>query len=323
MSFKEIIGHKDAIGFLAAAYAGDRLAHAYLFVGPAGIGKGRVARAFARLLLCESPREGAACGMCGGCRRSGSGQHPDLRILEPDGPFIRIDAVRAAGDFVNLKPFEAARKVLIIDPASAMNEEAANALLKTLEEPAAHTIIVLIAETAAALPGTIVSRCQRLVFGALASAELEALLVGRLGLDRTAARDLGRLCDGSPGEALRFHQEGVLEQRDALLRFLDSDAPMKEANAWTADRETALRLLRALAMWYRDMLTIKVTDAPDLLAAASGAAALRNAAGGRTVKDILSALGVVAQTSLDIRRNANMRLAFEQMRTQLCTSSFR
>ncbi len=323
MSFNEIIGHKEALGFLKAAYESGRLAHAYLFLGPAGVGKARTARAFAQLLLCGRPRGQAACRACGSCRKVAAGQHPDLKILEPDGEFIKIEAVREAGRFVGLKPYEGRRKVLILDPAHAMNEEAANALLKTLEEPAPSTVLILIAENIHRLPGTVVSRCQRVVFGALAPEDLMTLLVERHGVERPAAAALSRLCDGSAGEALRFYEDGVLAQRDTLLRLLSCDDSMKEALAQVPDRQEALRLLRALALWYRDLLALRSCGSPALLMHPAGHAALERACRQMETSAILQSLGVIAQTSLDIRRHANMRLAFEQMRTQLWTLSHR
>jgi len=321
MSFKGIIGHREAIGFLKAAYESGRLAHAYLFVGPAGVGKAKTARAFAQLLLCERPKGHAACNACGSCRKVVAGRHPDLKILEPDTEFIKIEAIREAGRFVGLKPFEGRCKVLILDSAHAMNEEAANALLKTLEEPAPATTLILIAEDIRRLPGTVVSRCQRVVFGALAPEDLATLLVERLGVERRAATELSRLCEGSAGEALRFYEDGVLTQRDALLRSVSCGDSMKEAEAWIGDREEALRLLRALALWYRDLLTLKSSGSADLLMYPGGRAALERVCRQMETSAILQSLGVIAQTSLDIRLHANMRLALEQMRTQLWTLS--
>jgi DNA polymerase-3 subunit delta' len=323
MSFKEIVGHEEAVSFLEAVFEGGRLAHAYLFAGPRGVGKAKTARAFAQLLLCEMPKGAAACGTCGSCRKAAAGQHPDLKVLEPDGEFIKIDAIREAGRFVGLRPFEGRRKALLIDPASAMNEESANALLKTLEEPVSQTTLLLIAEDARRLPPTIVSRCQRIAFGPLAPRQVEALLVKKLGLPADEAKGLSRLCDGSPGEALRFHEEDVLARRDALLRVLVSDEAIKEVQGVMGDREQALRLLRAVALWYRDLLAWKVSGAADLLMTPVTEEALRRATLDMTIGSILRALGAIAQTSLDIKSHANMRLAFEQMRTQLCIPSHR
>jgi DNA polymerase-3 subunit delta' len=323
MSFEEIIGHKEAIGFLEAAYAAGRLGHAYLFAGPAGVGKARTARVFAALLLCELPKGARACGVCASCAKVKAGQHPDLKVLEPDGEFIKIEAVREAGRFVGLKPFEGRHKVLIVDPASAMNEEAANALLKTLEEPSAHTTLILIAEDWRGLPGTIVSRCQRVFFGTLASEDIALFLVDRLGLGRSAADDLSRLCGGSVGEALRFHEDGVLARRDALLRFLSSDDPVRGIDELTGGREEALRLLQALALWYRDLLAVKTSGTADLLMHPVGYAVWERVSGEMETQALIRSLDVVAQTCLDVRRHANLRLAFEQMRTQLWTLSRR
>ncbi len=321
MSFREIVGQREAVGFLQAAYGSGRLAHAYLFVGPTGVGKAKAARAFAQLLLCERPQEQTACGTCAACGKVAAGRHPDLKVLEPDGEFIKIEAVREAGRFAGLKPFEGRHKVLILDPAHAMNEEAANALLKTLEEPAAQTTLILTAEDIRRLPGTVVSRCQRVLFGALAPQELQALLVERLGMERGAAVTLSRLCGGSAGEAMRFYEDAVLARRDSLLQFLSSEGPMKEAGVLTGDREGTLRLLRALAIWYRDLLALKVSGSAELLMQPDAGAALERAGRQMPTSAILRSLAVIARTSQDVRYHANMRLALEEMRTQLWTLS--
>jgi len=142
-----------------------RLPHALLLAGPGGTGKGRFADAFAGLLLCAAP--GAIrCGKCRDCRLVSAGTHPDLAWLRPEesGKAIRVDQVRALREFCTTRPHQGGWRVMVIEPAEALNANAANALLKTLEEPGAETLLLLVAHEPARLPATIRSRCRLLRF---------------------------------------------------------------------------------------------------------------------------------------------------------------
>jgi DNA polymerase III delta prime subunit len=185
VSFADVKHQDTAVRVLRAAVAGDRLAHAYLFVGPRGVGKGLVARELTKLLFCESPRGKTAdaldpCGKCSPCRRVDRGTHPDLYWFrkEEDRNDFRINlVVRGRGDgseggptvieSVMLHPMEAPRTVTVLDDAELLNRTAANALLKTLEEPSPHAVLILLCADASQLPGTILSRCQWVRFAPL------------------------------------------------------------------------------------------------------------------------------------------------------------
>lgn len=144
----------------------DRLPHALLLQGRPGLGKHDFAVQLAQALLCEQPRAGAACGKCHGCHLFSVGTHPDLSGvgLAEDAKNITVDQVRALGDFLSLRPHTASRKVVIISPADAMNINAANSLLKLLEEPPLGSMLLLVTSHPARLPATLRSRCSRLLF---------------------------------------------------------------------------------------------------------------------------------------------------------------
>ncbi|MFV0277669.1 MAG: DNA polymerase III subunit delta', partial [Parahaliea sp.] len=148
-----------------------RFPHALLVAGMPGIGKQRLALALARLLLCHSPSAGHNCGQCSACEFSRSGAHGDFRWLQPEegSRTIRIDAIREVVNFANRTAGFGQRKVLVIAPADAMNSNAANALLKSLEEPAANTHILLVCDRLHGVPATIRSRCQLLRLPVLAA----------------------------------------------------------------------------------------------------------------------------------------------------------
>jgi DNA polymerase III subunit delta' len=149
---------------LVSAQASGRLAHAYLLSGARGLGLSDLARTFAERLLCESPQAGGtSCGACRGCRLCASGNHPDLRLVQPEeeGKGLLIDQVRELGDFYTLKSHYGGAKVAVLDPADSLNRAAANALLKLLEEPPAGAHMLLVATRPGLLPATVLSRCQR------------------------------------------------------------------------------------------------------------------------------------------------------------------
>jgi len=176
MAWSEIRGQQLAVTMLQADLAKQRLASAYLFTGPEGVGKRLTALELARALICEGGSV-ESCGQCDHCRRMQRGTHPDLHLLVPQGSAknIRIDDVRRVLERVHLHPFMARYQVVILDGAECLTDEAGNLLLKSLEEPPAHAAFVLIsAQPSACLP-TIVSRCKIVRFGRLPAGDAAAL----------------------------------------------------------------------------------------------------------------------------------------------------
>ncbi len=234
MLLSDIVGHARPIDALVRAHVGGTSHHAYLFQGPAGVGKRHVAFALAALWSCVGPRAGVgvACGTCRHCRRilpmadvSDDGGHPDLRLLEPDGRQIKVDQVRELLRIVPFPPIEAAVRAVIIDPADALGEEAANALLKTLEEPSSRTRFILLTSRPAALLTTIKSRCQRVGFGRLTDAQLAAVLTEREGWAPEDAQRVVPLADGSVGAALALRGTPVADKGGQILEdFLNAPA---------------------------------------------------------------------------------------------------
>lgn len=188
----DIIGHKAVIDLLLSDVANP--VHAYLFIGPANVGKATVARGFAAALLCGDDPE------C--TRRAVGGVHPDAVVVEPDGrTALTVERARSAVALASLAPVEGARQVFLIEEAGLMNDEAANALLKTLEEPQPSTVFVLVAESEDAFPATIASRCRTVVFGRVTEDEITAALAGR-GIPAEQAEKASRISGGRPGLAL-------------------------------------------------------------------------------------------------------------------------
>jgi DNA polymerase III subunit delta' len=190
-AFSGVIGHSPVVAMLRAELA--RPAQAYLFVGPAGVGKATVARRFAAALIAEEPADR---------QRVMAGNHPDLVLVEPEGrASVTVDQARQAVAQASLAPMLADRKVFLFEEGGMMNDEAANALLKTLEEPTPSTIFVIVVDSGDELPPTIASRCRAVVFGRVPDDEVVAGIAAA-GLDREQAERSARVAGGRPGLAL-------------------------------------------------------------------------------------------------------------------------
>ena len=203
--FAGLIGHDRVIGLLEREIGAP--AQAYLFAGPSNVGKATVAHRFAAALLCE--HQGRHDQACSSCRRAISGNHPDLIAIEPDGRAgLSVEQARATVAQAPMSPAEGSRKVFVLDEAGSMSEQAANALLKTLEEPTPTTVFILVVESEDDLPATIASRCRTVQFGRVREEVLRAALT-ELGIGDDQAGEATRISGGRPGLAL-----GLATNRD-------------------------------------------------------------------------------------------------------------
>ena len=242
----------------------DALAHAYLLKGMPGTGKEQFAKALAALLLCKSPEAGQLCGHCKECDLLQAGTHPDLTIIAPDEPGrpIRIDKIRQLTEFAHKTAQQGGRRVIIISPAEAMNVNAANALLKCLEEPGDDTLFLLIsARTGNVLP-TIASRCQQLVFPCPDRLAAKDWLSASID-DESSVTTLLDLAGGAPITAWRFYQEGVLSLRQELISGVKKllkgqQSPVELAKAWQSS-DLGLTL-GWLSGWLDDAVIVGMTD---------------------------------------------------------------
>ncbi len=193
----DVIGHAQVLAQLDRELLGP--ANSYLFVGASGLGKATVAVRFARLLLC--PDQGRHDEDCRSCRRVKSGNHPDLVMVEPEGKAnLGVDTAREMIQQATMKPYEAERKVFVVEEADALTDQASNALLKTLEEPSPTTVFILVVESEDVLPATVASRCRSVYFGRIAEEQIAAGLVAR-GIDEEQAMGVALMSGGRPGLA--------------------------------------------------------------------------------------------------------------------------
>ena len=263
--FADIVGQRMAVSILKRALE-QGASHAYLFSGPPGSGKSEAAVAFAASLAC--PDDG--CGECGTCRRVTGGVHPDVEIVAPEGNFIRKEEITEINLHAAYRPYEARAKVYIFLEAESFNDQAANAFLKTLEEPPAHVHFLLVTDRPEKLLPTIVSRCQPVGFSPVPIPVLTADLVSRHGLAENEAALLARVSSGNltqarelaTSESARRQRAGLLDLARDLPRFglldteLAADELLATVEARASERAGVLEveLTRALE-WAGDART--------------------------------------------------------------------
>lgn len=269
MTLPPILGHSRAHSNLWSALARDALHHALLLEGPQGVGKRLVGQRLAMAANCasEAPWEQRPCGVCSSCRQIASGVHPDVIVVEPDttraARTIPVEAVREVIRQSQYHRYTAKHRFVIVDPAEAMQEPAANALLKTLEEPPEGTGFIVIAHNAKALLPTILSRCQRIRMGAVPMSDIDAWLAAEF--PDVAAHDISaaaRLSLGCPGKARQLVSDTLAPRRDlrqGLLHVLG--APLADVYTYTGKltgggrqkwTEGVLRLLEVVEDLLRD-----------------------------------------------------------------------
>jgi DNA polymerase-3 subunit delta' len=305
VSAPSIIGHAAPLTRLEQAFARDRLPHALLLAGPAGIGKATVAHALAARLLCA--RGGAAaCGTCDRCLQLAARTHPDYLAvsLQEGKKEIGIDLVRLLKRFIVLRPVAGRHKVAFIDDAERLSLAAQNALLKTLEEPPPASLLLLVTASPRALLPTVRSRCQAVVFQPLSTAEVETALRQQAGVDAAEVPPLAALADGSPGRALALRallrDESRRALRDSLAaldvaRYGSVVNSAKLLGRSEPDMQARLELMQTI---YRDAAVRAARGE----AAEEGSPLLRDAEHGAR------AVAIVGDALQLLRRNANRPL---------------
>lgn len=324
MSFKQVLSQMQAVRSFQRALAKGCLAHAYIFHGSEGVGKALFAKEASKALLCQEGGEDA-CERCTHCLRVESRTHPDLYwlTLGKEKKFIAIDDIRNLQVFAALKPFEARRRVFIIQDADRMNEEASNSLLKTLEEPPPSVVILLVATSLQLLRKTIISRCQVMRFHPLPSNVLRELLESR-GIKGGELEWLVVASGGSPGRALRLKEEGAYPRRRRLIERLtslsleDNFSLSKELLEWCPGDELEERRSRlgdwlgVILEYYRDILFSSVgVDLP--LFNQDSAPLIQRKAIQLSQTKVMGIMEEVLDSLEGLHYNANITLLLEDM----------
>ncbi len=328
----QTLGQAHIIARLQPALERGRESHAYLLTGPPRVGKLTLAREVAQAVNClQGP--GVPCGRCGQCRRIADGLHADVRVVDVEFSrkvegretvnAITINAIRELERAVNLNPFEGSRIVIIIDGAGRMSPEAANALLKTLEEPPPDVLFLLLAEDEDVLLSTIRSRCQTLPLLPLSRPDMLDYLTQQGGMSEAEADTLYRLSRGCLGWAINaLADPQLLEQRQADLERMREavsaglDARFayasEVATLFSNNRPAARELLSLWLRWWRDLLLVK-EGADEYLHNADQSAALRAHAAALTTPQIVAFIRRLLDTMAALDANVSPRLALETL----------
>lgn len=323
-----VVGQARAISLLEQSLERAAVAHAYLLVGPRHVGKMTLALSLAQALNCQ--REDRPCGQCPSCRRIALGNHADVQVIgvesgeaEASRPRteISIDQIRELQHSVSLAPFEGEYRVFIIDRAELLSLEAANALLKTLEEPAARVVFILLTADEDGLPATVVSRCRRLALTPLAVAEVERAIRERGQVDAQKARLLARVSHGLVGWALAAAwDERVLEERfqrrDKIINVISGGLEsrlayaMEIADLFARDRPKVLEILELWREWWRDLMLTKLGNRENTTNV-DQAEKLKEMAAGFSLSQIRRFMGNIRVAEEQLRQNVSPRLVLE------------
>ena len=321
MPFESIIGHERQISLLRKMLRSGIIPHAFIFYGVPGIGKYTTARAFAKALHCTLQKDDF-CEVCTSCQKIERKTHPDVLFLEPleDKKTITIAQLRDMQEQIAYRPFEGRWKIVIIDDADRLQPESANCLLKTLEEPPDHTVLILIATSTTALLPTVLSRCQHVRFSPLAQAEMVMYLCKNRGTTQQDAACVASYAQGSIGRALLLLDEDFLKQRTQLIPLLISGTAQQATESLSFAKKHANEnpldsyAFEFLRCWYRDILLLKsgITDT-ELLYNRDIVASLQKAAVHETYTGLIKKIARIHQVQQGAALNFNVQLALESI----------
>lgn len=317
-----IVGHDWAVRQLQVALARNDVPHALLITGPESVGKMTLARVLTGALLCKGPEEDRPCGVCLSCRKLASGNHPDFMLVAPEAreSRLKIDQIRAVERFLALTPNESAHKIALIDGFERATIGAANALLKTLEEPPPYAHLVLLAQDADLLLPTIVSRAQQLALRPLSRSVVERALIQQWHIPAEQAGYLARISGGRMGWAIRAATEPAYHQRMStalamLIELLNQDLPSRFAVAQTLVRDAEIELGEVLEYWltgWRDVVLLQTGNA-EAVTYFNHRETLAAIAQNLPLNSAVAAVKALEQCREALQRNANTQLQIENL----------
>ena len=328
MSFADIIGQDRQIMIIKRALKGDRVPHAYLFLGERGIGKLLTAFTLAKALNCLTETTDA-CEECRSCKKTDQGNHPDIALLQPEGSFIKINQIRELQRTLQYKSYEGRKKVRIIQDAEKMNLSASNALLKTLEEPPPDTVLILITMSPHMLLPTIRSRCQRVRFQPIPTHLIAQTIKEKQGMDHDTALRAASLARGSLGRAYELAETEMLDHKREYIKKInalpanDIDSAFKLAEEMSKERDELIQILDIFETWYRDLLVFKEGCSLHRLINLDFTDEIKKMSQRFSVADLMEKLRIIHDTQSALLSNSNVRLTMEVMLTKISQDSAR
>ncbi|MDD5252825.1 MAG: DNA polymerase III subunit delta' [Candidatus Omnitrophota bacterium] len=315
MRFSDILGQEKPLNIINAYMEKSCFSGGYIFSGPEGIGKKTVAKIIAQKLNCTSLDK--PCGACSSCLKTEKLQHPDLHIIESDAAQIKIEDIRSLQREANFRPYEGVMKVFIIDEAHRLNPEAANSLLKILEEPPKDSLIILITHKPQNIFKTILSRCKVIRFSPLAISVLEGVLVKDYSLDRFCAHFISFYAEGRLGFALKLKDSGIFEEKNRVFdSFALSDKPL-DRNLLGHNKEQLRSFLNILASWFRDIYLLKAGIADKQLIHLDRKNDLLKLKLEFSFKQLDGILSAISESMFYLEHNVNSKLLLHNLGAQL------
>ncbi|PHR24576.1 MAG: DNA polymerase III subunit delta' [Desulfotalea sp.] len=311
LCYNHLLGQEKVKQLLGKALTSDRLPHGFLFKGPDGVGKCLYARGLAAAINCKDTTTIGACGNCSSCRKLYSGNHPDYTVIRPDKGAIKIDQVRQLVKLISYPPYESPVRVVVLEDVHAMRREAANSLLKTLEEPPVGNLFILTADSSREVLATLTSRCQVVPFVTL-GVDITTTLLMTHGLEETDARILARLSEGSPGVALTLHRDEMVVMWREVVGFLSDPAIHVNrdvgqllclAEKIAKLKETLPTFLGLLRLWIRDLLF----EETEILTLSGIGIGVKN----WSSKELYNKLQAIDRAEQELGRNCNKNLVCE------------
>ena len=311
LCYSQLTGQEKAKRLLGKTLTSDRLPHGFLFKGPDGVGKCLYGRGLAAAINCKDDTCVGACGRCSSCRKFYSGNHPDFSIIRPDKGAIKIDQIRQLVKSISYPPYESSMRIVVLEDVHTMRREAANSLLKTLEEPPVGNLLILTADSSREVLATLTSRCQVIPFMPLDTEQTCTILKERE-IEEKEARLLARLSEGSPGVALMLHKTEMVPMWGEVVGFLSDPAIHVNRDVGQllclAEKMATLKemlpiFLGLLRMWMRDLL-LNETEILALLG-------LNSSVKTWSSKELYKKLQAIDRAEQELARNCNKNLVCE------------
>ncbi|MDD5129645.1 MAG: DNA polymerase III subunit delta' [Candidatus Omnitrophica bacterium] len=316
MRFSDCLGQERPLSIIRAHLAGSRFSGAYIFSGPEGIGKKMAAKIIAGQLNCTGQAQ-RPCGECSSCLKINKEEHPDLHIIQNGESQIKIEDVRDILRQASFRPYEGMVKVFIIDNAHKLNTEAANSLLKVLEEPPKDAVIILITHKPQNIIKTVLSRCKAIKFTPLIRAQLENILIKNYALDKTTAHFLAYYAEGRLGLALRLKDTPLLQEKNRIFdSFIISAKPL-DRNIMGQSKEQLQVCLNILASWFRDIYLLKAGAADKEIIHSDRHSDLLKLIPKFSFKQLDDILSTLSESSLYLEKNVNSKLLLHNLGAQL------
>ena len=319
MGFKEIVGHEDIIAHFKSSIETGNVGHAYIISGDAGSGKKALAYAFADTLECEAGGT-EPCGNCQSCLQISTGNYPDIITVTHEKPnLISVDEVREQlVNTVDVKPYKGKYKIYVIPDAELLNVQAQNAILKTIEEPPAYAVILLLTTNLDKLLETVQSRCLKLQTKPIRERDVLAYLMNVMGLTKEKAYFCLDCAQGNLGKAIKLAgNEEYAEIVDSVVNVLTHIGDMDVETLGKAVKDieqfkmSMNDYMDLMMMWYRDAMMIKITGNVDKILFKNEFSTLKKQAGKLTFKSIEDKIDAIAKAEQRLLANANFEVTIE------------